>query len=90
MLLIIIKTYKVLYADVAAPEYESSHSVMVSSLGRLVQGCLSLLKRFFILNFPSQGTVYVCSKIGRFSFSDFLGRKVLHLRNVDIKLRATT
>ena len=86
MLLIIIKTYKVLYADVAAPEDEGSHGVMVSSLGRLVQGCLSLLNSFFYFRFSQ----YVCSKIDRFSFSDFLGRKVLHLRNVDIKLRATT
>ena len=55
MLLIIIKTYKVLYADVAAPEDEGRHSVMVSSLGRLVQGCLSLLNSFCYFKFSQPG-----------------------------------
>ena len=42
-MLLTIKTYKVLDADVAAPEDESSHGVLVSGLGRLVESSLAVL-----------------------------------------------
>ena len=43
ILLLTIKTYKVLDADIAAPEDESGHGVLVSGLGRLVESSLAVL-----------------------------------------------
>ena len=42
-MLLTIKTYKVLDADVATPEDESSHGVLVSGLGSLVESSLAVL-----------------------------------------------
>ena len=38
-----IKTYKVLDADIAAPEDESGHRVVVTGLGSLVESSLAVL-----------------------------------------------
>ena len=43
--MLMIKTYKVLDADIAAPEDESRHGVVVAGLGSLVQSSLALLIR---------------------------------------------
>ena len=44
ILLLEIKTYKVLDADIAAPEDESGHRVVVSGLGSLVESSLAVLE----------------------------------------------
>ena len=45
ILLLEIKTYKVLDADIAAPEDESGHRVVVSGLGSLVESSLAVLEQ---------------------------------------------
>ena len=44
-MLLEIKTYKVLDADIAAPEDESSHRVVVSGLGSLMESSLAVLEQ---------------------------------------------
>ena len=44
-MLLLIKTYKVLDADIAAAEDESGHRVVVAGLGSLVESSLAVLGR---------------------------------------------
>ena len=43
-MVLLIKTYKVLDADIAAPEDESRHGVEVAGLGSLVESSLAVLR----------------------------------------------
>ena len=44
VVVLLIKTYKVLYADITASQHERLDSLLVTSLSCLVQSCLTLLE----------------------------------------------